>query len=66
LDFKKEKCKAIFSVKDEAKSATNPPTTKPDPICDNFLFSGFLIPISLLIILGVLGLGLKKVFFDRL
>ena len=65
LDFKGEKCQAIFksSKKAEATKSTinsqNQAQDYPD-FCNNFWIGSFLIPISFLIILGLIGFALKK------
>jgi hypothetical protein len=65
LDFKGEKCQAIFksSKKAEATKSTinsqNQAQDYPD-FCNNFWIGSFLVPISFLIILGSIGFALKK------
>jgi hypothetical protein len=66
LDFKGEKCQAIFksSKKAEATKSTinsqNQAQDFPD-FCNNFWIGSFLVPISFLIILGSIGFTLKKI-----
>jgi hypothetical protein len=58
FDFEGKKCKAIFNVTKEQA---------PSHFCNNFLVSGILTPLLLLVLLGLIALGLKKVvkiFFD--
>lgn len=66
LDFKGEKCQAIFksSKKAEATKSTinsqNQSQDYPD-FCNNFWIGSFLVPIGFLIILGSIGFAMKKI-----
>jgi hypothetical protein len=66
IDFKGEKCQAIFKQQNKLTSiksvsgSQNSPKNYPD-FCNNFWIGSFLIPIVFLIILGAIGLALKKI-----
>ena len=66
LDFKGEKCQAIFKSSKKAEAtksmikSQNQAQDYPD-FCNNFWIGSFLIPISFLIILGSIGFALKKI-----
>jgi hypothetical protein len=66
LDFKGEKCQAIFKSSKKAettKSTINSQNQAQDypDFCNNFWIGSFLVPISFLIILGSIGFALKKI-----
>ncbi|MFM8294068.1 MAG: hypothetical protein ACKN9E_05915 [Microcystaceae cyanobacterium] len=63
IDLEGNKCQAIIKSfkKTESKiNSKNTSQTTPD-FCNNLLISGFLFPISFLIILGLIGLALKRI-----